>query len=652
MAKKSVKKQNNVQAKAIKPEARSVPKPVAPELPAWVLPALLVITAVVYSKALWNGITYFDDYYYILTNPYLRDFSGKGVIAIFSHFYSSNYHPLTTLTNLLEYHFFKENALPYHLFNVLLHVANTYLAWVLAEKLSGRKVTAVVVAAMFALHPMHVESVAWISERKDVLYTCFYLLSAVCYLDYGKKDYTGNRYFYVLGFFILSLLSKSAAVTLPVMLLAIDFYKGRPLKGKAILEKIPMLALSVAFGVVAIMSQSSGNAIISLAQSFGPVNRIFLFTTSLSAYFINWVLPYNLTALHYYPTLPGSGLPWYYYLSLALVAGLGFGIFQLKKKSYFKELVFGLAFFFIAISVMLQIITVGTALYSERYTYVAYIGLFYALGQIISSLQGTKTYNNLVWAVAIFGAVFAVETWQQIGIWKDSVELFSDIIQKNPDNANTCYAYNIRGNVRRENGDLKGALEDYNTALRLYPDLESAYFNRAHVEDAQQEFKAAIDDYGQSIKRNPKYPDSYADRGWAYWETGDAKNALEDYAKALALDSNYAPAYNNRGWLYFKTNNTPAAITDFQAAIRSNPDWPKPYYNLGMAKAVSGDVPGAVEVYNKLIQSHPNEDMAYYSRGYAYFKLNDGNKACEDWKKAAELGNNEQAKQMMAKYCK
>ena len=273
-------------------------------IPAWAPFAVMLFTGLLYIKAVSNGFVYWDDDNYILNNLYLHDFSIKGIISIFSNFNNANYHPLTTITNLVEYKLFAFNPLPYHLINVLLHIVNTWLVFALVEKMSGKRITALVVCILFAIHPLHVESVAWVSERKDVLYSTFYLLSLLSYLRYLETGFSTRHCIYVLLLFIASCFSKSAAITLPLLLIAIDIYKGRKIDTKSLIEKIPFILVSVLFGILAIMSQRSGFAIHQLSDSFTFINRLFLFTSRIAFYIIEAFVPFRLSVLNDTVLLP------------------------------------------------------------------------------------------------------------------------------------------------------------------------------------------------------------------------------------------------------------------------------------------------------------------------------------------------------------
>jgi protein O-mannosyl-transferase len=605
-------------------------------VPSWTIAIVLICTAIIYSRALDNGFTYMDDDYYIINNYYLRDFSLKGIWAIFTHFYSFNYHPLTSISNLIEYTLFKLNPLPYHLVNVALHLLNTWLAYRLAEGLSGKRITALVVAILFAIHPMHVESVAWAAERKDVLYAAFYLSSLLLYLRYVRSGLTSKYYIASLVLFLASLLSKSAAVTLPVLLVAVDLYKGRKIDTKSIAEKIPFLLLSILFGVLAIMSQNAGGAVSDLSRFYSPVARIFLFTAELSSYLLRFIAPLHLSALHYFPDTHGGPLPWYYYLSLSFVALLAW--LATRRSGYRKEILFGLSFFLITISVMLQVIAVGSSLIAERYTYISYIGLFYVAGQFVAGIWETKYKGVAIAIMGIYAIVFSVVSWNRIGIWKDSDVLFSDVTGKEPDNWRNCFVYYYWGISKSSQGKDQEALEEYTKAIQLKPDFDRAYVSRGQVYDMLHNPKAAIADYNKAISLNPRKAEIYNGRGWAFYELGDKDAAMKDYEKAIALNPTYADAYNNRGWANYEAGNDKSALADFSKAISLNPSFTKPYFNRASIEVNTHDLKGALADYNYLISLDPNDNNAYYSRGIVRFNMGD-RLACDDWAKAVELGN-------------
>lgn len=642
--------------------------------------AVLAFTALIYFRALHNGFAGLDDDMYILQNPFIRNFSVNGIKAIFTTFYNSNYHPLTMLAYLAEYTCFGINPMPYHLLNVSLHLINTWLVFQFIRKLSGKKPAALVVSILFAVHPMHVESVAWVSELKDMLYTFFYLLSLLVYLRYIDLGYRVKHFMGAVLFFSASLLSKSAAVTLPVLLIAIDVYKGRNIGRRLLLEKIPFFLLSLLFGTLAILSQQAGGALSYVSLHYGLVDNIFIFTYAVAFYIVKSAVPFGLSVMHYYPGTQGGALPWQYYASLPFLAFIAWLLF--RPNSLRKEIAFGVCFFLTTISIMLQIIPVGIAVTAERYTYMPYIGLFYIAGQWISDIEKKQVKNLVIAGLYISIIIFSYHAWKRIGAWQDGETLFADVIKKYP---NSHHGYWIRGNVKYRKGDMIGALQDYTKALEYNPRFAAALAARGCVYTILNEYKdalrdlnsaismdatiaeaynnrgwahyelgdkaAAMQDYNKAILLNPAYADAYNNRGWAYYESGDRTSAIQDYTKAILLNPVYAEAYNNRGWAYYESGNVESAMQDFTKSILVNPLFAKAYYNRGALMVKTGDFAGAVDNFSNLLKLNPNDSIARFNRGVSYLNLKDRTSACEDLEDAFISGY-AGAEHAVKKYCR
>lgn len=623
-------------------------------IPSWAPMAVVVITAVLYSHALQNGFTFDDDDIYILKNPFIHDFTLHGIKNILTSFYSYNYHPLTTLAWLLEYKWFRLDPYPYHLFNVLLHVGNTWLVFKLTTGLSGKKLTGIFVSLLFAIHPMHVESVAWISELKDVLYSFFYLLSLLAYLHYVDDNKRATYYIATLLLFVASLCSKSAAVTLPVLMLAIDVYKGRRRNTSLLTEKIPFFLLAVVFGILAILSQRSGGAINDITLSYGYLNKLFLFTSGIAGYLISLVAPLDLCALHFFPNLSGGMLPWYYYFSLPFVVAcvwmLAWPPKRYRLAGIRKEIIFGLCFFGITISVMLQVITVGSSVTAERYTYMPYIGLFYVAGQWFTGLWESGKRTIPFSLLSFITVLFSVLAWNRIEVWKDTDILFTDIVEKNPGNQRNYLVYYYWGNSKKYESKPEEAKEKYSKAITLNPKYYQSYTSRGLIYEMTRDIPAALADYNYAIALNPKLAAAYNYRGWALHESGDKKSAILDFNKAISLDSNYTEAYNNRGWTRCETGDTLAGMNDYNKAIALSPTYLLPYLNRAAVKAGSGNFLGAIDDYNALLKLYPTDSLVYFNRGSARFNSDDKTGACEDWKKANDLGYTA-ASQLLKQYC-
>jgi len=581
-----------------------------------ILPPILIlmITALLYSNSVFNDFLSFDDKAYIIDNHFIRDFSLKGIKIIFSTFYFANYHPFTTLVYLFEYKLFALNPLPYHLLNVLLHLLNTWLVFRLAETLSGKKTVAIIVALLFAIHPMQVETVAWVSELKNLMYSLFYLLALLYYLRYLKSGLKRKYFYYVLLLFFASLLSKSAAVTLPVTLMILDFYKGRKINKQLFLEKIPFLILSIFFGILTIISQRQNfygsiayNGLIFHTYSF---NGMFINSFCILFYIFLLIFPFKLSAIHPFPQIVNGLLPWQYYTSFALLS-LIFWLIT-KKGKYRKELIFGFSFYLITISVMLQFFSFGSSLVSERYIYLSSFGLFYIFAQWLSDML--KIYSDYI-VIILFGTsiIFFIISWKRINIWKNNSIFFNDLVNKNPDYPN---AYLFRGDIETKQGNFNSAIADYSEAIRLNINTENVFYNR----------------------------------GCVYMKTGNDKLALDDFKKALFLNPRMADCYNNMGWIEDKSGQAKLALYNYDKAIMLDPKFVKAYYNRANLKGTKGDYNGALSDYNFILKIDSFDNIAYYYRGLCYFELKINSEACKDWQKSAAYGN-EQAINMLNAYC-
>ena len=393
---------------------------------------IVIVTALVYARTLQNGILNWDDHLLITNNNDIKSLSASNLKSIFTSYYLGMYHPLVTLSFACEYHFFGLNPVVYHATNVLFHLANVVLVFFLVLLLSQRHETALIAACLFGLHPMHVESVAWIAERKDVVYAFFYLSALIFYLRFIRQGKLKN-YWMLCSCFVLSLCSKTTAVTLPCILIIIDLYSRRKITKRTLLEKLPFVALSLVFGLIALHSQGGDTRTI-VGNSFNIIGRIFLASYALCYYLIHLFLPINLSALHLMPTTAGGILPAEYYLALLPLAIL---IFLGTRKSIVqREYVFGLSFFLVMLSLNIHLIPIGMAVVSERYTYVAYIGIYYCLGQLYVFFLDRYPAFFFSWKKVIRAAAgllvlsFGCVTYQRIGLWKSSLILFQDAAVK------------------------------------------------------------------------------------------------------------------------------------------------------------------------------------------------------------------------------
>lgn len=549
----------------------------------WIfLAPILILTFFLYSTTLKNYfIINWDDDGYIINNPLTKDLSWQSIVYMFSHFHLDNYHPLTTLSNAIEYHFFKLNAKPYHVNNIVLHLLNTTLVFYFIRQLIKNKEAALLAALLFAIHPMHVESVSWISERKDLLYTAFFLLSLIMYNRFLQED-KKQLLAWSITLMLLSCLSKPAAVALTPVLFLLDYYFGKKITMASVLQKVPFLLLSLLFGSIAILSQSKSGSM-NMVEQYAFMDKFFFVCYGFLFYIVKLFVPLHLSAMYLYPEKVDGLLPMAYYLAPFILIIAVIFIIGLKKMQ--REIVFGLLFYFFTIAMVIQIVPVGKAIVAERYSYVPYIGLFFILVKLYVMIRNNEFTNaekiklalNIVIGIVIL--VFCVMTWNRNKDWKDSNSLFSAIIRQQPD---SYYGYFARGVGRSLQNDSKGTIEDYTEAIKRDSTLDAVWYNRGVEFEKINEKQRAINDYTQAIMLNPKHSKSYYNRGNLRFGSNDLQGAIDDYNKSLKIDSTNAEAFCNRAVVYLNMKDSTKALSDFDASLRQNPKLVNALYNRGV----------------------------------------------------------------------
>ena len=637
-------KKNSRKNQVVAPE-KSVLKAVeAKRQPRIVLIAvILLITAVVYSNSLKNGFVQWDDDVYVFDNSDVKHLDIQSIHNFFKAGYLKMYQPVTMISYALDYKIGKLNPFTYHCTNLVFHLLNVLLVFCLILLLTKQTGIAAISALLFGIHPLHVESVAWISERKDLLYAFFYLCSLVAYTFYCNKSRRLKYYVLANLLFVLSLCSKSAAVTLPLILFLIDYYLGKKLTFKNSLDKIPFIVLSMLFGILSLLSQRVIGTDADYVTGYTIVERLFIGSYSFAFYIIKSIVPFGLSALHPLPFKSGGALPIQYYISIISFIGFA-GLFIKTYKSKLdetikKDVLFGLLFFAFTIALIL-FIPVGQAVVAERYTYIPYIGLFMIVGRFYVCFQRRSfpSFPKLKYcygaALVMAMALFAYSAYGRNAVWKNSLSLFSDVIEKNPE---AGLAYNNRGNIRKEQNDFKAAMEDYNKAIELK--YEDAYYNRGILRNIIRDYKNAIEDFNRALTVKLDKEKVYNNRGIAKLNLGDFKGAEEDFGKAIEINPQYLNAYNNRGYVrYERLSDFKGSISDFDIAVRLDPKAPDVYTNRGNAKLRSGDLAGALPDYDKALQITPDYPQVYLNKGIVFLKLSDTRNACLNWNKALELG--------------
>jgi len=543
------------QKRISKPEAVSPAKRLASGL-AWPLAAVL-ITVVCLWPALKNGFVNWDDEYYVVSNALLR---GPQWIGIFTQPVVSNYHPLTVLSLAANYAISGTEPWSYVLFNLLLHLANTALVFWFAYLLSDKKRwVALFTALLFGIHPMHVESVAWISERKDVLYTLFFLLSLIAYWKYLQTN-KSTGYWACFLLFVCSLLSKPAAIVLPLVLLLLDYWKERPFTRRVVLEKIPFFVVSGLFAVITFKLQS---VIAMTSLGLYPFwVRLFFASYAIIVYLAWFFVPYPLSAFHPFP-LPDH-LGWTIYLSPIFLLVLIFLSWHFRKN---RLVVFGLLFFLINILLVLQLVPIGFTIVSERYTYVPYIGLAFLVTMIVARNVSAKRFIPAAAGAVVVFSAFGFVSFKRTQVWKDSDSLWTDVINRYP-------------NASLPRGDR--AQFNYSRAIMMEPTQAGPLFQRV------------IDDCTVVINHEAGGRSMYYMRGVAFSSLKQYENALADFNACLSINRADNEALFQRGTLLVNHYKKYAeALVDFDRAIQISP-LGRYYLNRSICHYKLGELANAV----------------------------------------------------------
>ena len=610
--------------------------------------AILIVTLFIYSNAINHDFTNWDDPTYVTENPLLAKPIKEQVIYFFKNPYATNYHPLSMISLGIDFKLSsstleKINPKIFHVTNILFHLLNTALLFLFVQKLSNRKTfVSVFVTAIFALHPMHVESVAWVSERKDVLYTFFFIIASIIYLNY-LSDKKWSSYFLVFVFFCLSVLSKPAAIMFPLVMLCLDFYLNKPINLKTIVEKLPFIVVSIIIGVVTIKVQDKAISEIEIMSYF---HRFVFASYAFMMYIIKFFYPYDLSTVYPYPVkFPiKESLPIEYYFSVVFnICLVAFSLFSLKKSRLFS---FGLAYYFVMIVLVLQFISVGSMIMAERYTYVPYIGISFVLSVYLNNYleQKNKSANKqIVYGIIIlFFGVLTYKSYALNKVWKNSETLFSNAIKIHPDKAEV--AYKNRGNhYARILGEYELAIKDYNKCLEINPLNATVLSNRGNVYGLLKDYKSSIKDYTLALKIENNNLEARINRGITYTLNQEYNNAITDFEFAKSLDSKNELIDANLAFAFLNNKEYQKSIDLYQSLIYRNNQNPDYYFKQGVGFFNIQNFGKSAEAFTKTINLNSNFENAFLYRAQAYKMKGEINLALQDAMMAKKQGNNADA---------
>lgn len=583
-----------------------------------------------YTPALLNGFVNWDDPIYILNNTQLRDTSLGGLWRILTNgWIDGNYHPLTAASLWLNYAIGKLNPVGYHLSNVLLHTLNTALVYKLAHRIIKSPAAALAASLLFALHPMHVEAVAWATARKDALSACFMLLALLAWQSRYFHVRPVKSHLFALGWFVLAMLSKGTAVVLPAGFLLLDFVHSSKLHKALFLNKLPSIALSVCFVGIAAFGQQSTGALASVELPLSTT--VFASAYNLCWQLVRFVVPYPLSSLHPWPENVAAALPWYFYASAALVIIVAVLVVTLRKRQ--PLLFFAIGWLVAVMLPVSQLFPIGFALSAERYSYLSHLGLCILAGQWI--WMASKRFKLLP-AVAFIAvlALFTVGTINRIGVWRNGGTLWANVLQTYP---NSYYAHYNLGHYYLQQGQPDQALPALENALALNDAFVPALV--AHAQLLEQSNPAqAMAGYNRAIETDAQHAQALLNRGLLHYKAfANLDAALVDLEAALQADSTYLLALLNYGALLERAGYAEQALKSYNTAVRHHPRDVRTYRFRGFALLQMGKPMPAIADFEKAIELAPNHEQTWHRLGLAAQQANQPSKAKQAFERATEL---------------
>jgi protein O-mannosyl-transferase len=604
-----------------------------------ILTGLITLTVIAYSPVSGNGFLNWDDEDYVYGNKDIQGLGPENLKAFFTQNYLNTYLPLTMISYAVDYKIGGLDPKVYTYTNLILHLLNTlfvfwfifYLVKSLTKNdqkfsLNRAVLIATLTSGLFAIHPLNVESVAWVAERKNLLFAFFFIPSLITYVLYINQN---RSYLYLLSLFlfICSLLSKGTAVSLTLCLIVLDYVFCRKLfSGKVILEKIPFLLLSLVFGLVAFMAQGKEN--LSLNHSF--FEQIVYACYGFIQYLNKLLIPVKLSAFYSYPVEIGL-ICWLDVICVIILISL-----LCKFRKYLSNLlVFGFLFYISNLIFLIQIVPVGNTIMADRYIYIPSIGFFFVIALVFSKMAIKNSYVYILFVVTILA--YGISTHERVKIWNNSIKFWNDVIQKD---SSIHQAWNNLGTAEFDMGNIKGALHDFNRVVQIKPDYTVGYFNRANARKEQGDGNGALLDYSKALSLKPDYVEAYCNRGILKRETGDYQGSLKDLNLAVSINPFFKQAYNNRGIVNFLLGNKIASMSDFSKAILLDSTYADAYYNKGKLLKMENIFMDALHNLDLAVRYNPKNINVYLLRAKVKFRLNNFVGTIEDCDHVLDINNN------------
>lgn len=592
---------------------------------------LIIITIAAYWQLTECDFISFDDNLYVTENSYVQDgLTYKGIIWAFTTFHAGNWHPLTWLSHMLDCELYGLNPMGHHWTNLLFHMANTLLLFFIFQKMTGAIWKSAFVAALFAVHPLHVESVAWVAERKDVLSTFFGLLMIIAYYRYVNKSNIAN-YLLIILFLSLGLMAKPMLVTMPFVLLLLDIWpltrlnlslNQLPCQNSNLMpliwEKIPLIILAVISIILTFLAQQSRGAVQPLELI--PINyRIANALIAYSGYFIKAIWPQYLSV--FYPHLGINQPIWKVVSSTLFLIGICFWAIRVSKK--YPYMLVGLLWYIITLLPVIGLIQVGAQSMADRYTYIPLTGLFiiftWGMHDLLSKNKKYLTSILSLSAVIIISAISLI-SFDQVKDWKNSAALFENAINVTDDN---WLSHNNLGAELYNKEKFDESVFHFQEALKIKPLYFSALYNLGKAYHKKDKLDKAAFYYNNALKIKPGHEDTHNNLANLLFALGKIDKSASHYTSILRINPDNADVHNNLGYLLVTQKKRKEALLHFNEALRINPKHADALYNLGCLMMKQGKSEEAIAHLAKFLTVLDFEDKKKINPDYAevYYKI-------------------------------
>jgi len=602
---------------------------------AGIIALLIIVTMASYSGTVKNGFVNYDDAVYITKNAaVLKGLSFDGFRWAFTSTYASNWHPLTWLSHMVDIQLFRLNPIGHHLTNLVFHVISVLLLFGFLRSMTAGLWTCAFVAALFALHPLHVESVAWAAERKDVLCAVFGFATFWAYAYYTHHPGI-KRYLLVMTLFALGLMTKPMLVTLPLVLLLLDYWPlerlaiNRQCIFKLAAEKALLLAMTMGSAIITVIAQK---------PAIGGFDRIGLPIRTANAivsyciYLRQLFWPTKLAAIYPYRAHPNPVA-----VTMCALLLITITIMVLRAGRRRKYLLTGWLWYIVTLVPVIGIVQVGSQAHADRYTYIPSIGIFmivsWGLKAIIGRMEIDKKLLTEIAPVALVAAL-CVLTWKQVGCWKNDGTLFSHAIAVTKGN---YIAYNNLGYFFERSGRRDDAMAYYQKALNFCPDYAYAHYNLGLLLTDMGRTDEAIVHYRKALEIDPGYTKVHDNLGLLLARLGRTDEALAHFRRAFELNPDHAKAHSNLGALLEMMGRTDEASDHYRKALELDPDLDEAHNNLGLRLAKTGRNEEALDHFLKALTINPNNGDTHYNISVLLEKMGRTDEALDHYRKALEI---------------